>query len=91
MISKAEINSNKNDVIRVVLDEPRLYIEESLGLAMVRGEVIVNFAKDTHIQGPIELLFEGIQRFEPWRGTLLHKTNLVIKKKLTKNYDRYRI
>ncbi|KAG1124567.1 hypothetical protein G6F42_009508 [Rhizopus arrhizus] len=67
------IPSAKKEVVKVVLDEPRLYVEESLGSVMVRGEVIVNFPKDTQIQGPIELLFEGIQRFHPWplimRGT----------------------
>lgn len=60
------IPSAKKDVLKVVLDEPRLFVEESLGSVMVRGEVIVNFPKDTQIQGPIELLFEGIQRFHPW-------------------------
>lgn len=67
-ISNFKNNHNKKEVIRVVLDEPRLYVEESLGSVMVRGEVIVDFAKDTHIQGPIELLFEGIQRFQTWPG-----------------------
>ncbi|KAI8645025.1 hypothetical protein BD408DRAFT_412513 [Parasitella parasitica] len=56
----------KKEVLKVILDEPRLYVEESLGSVMVRGEVIVNFPRDTQIQGPIELLFEGIQRFQPW-------------------------
>ncbi|CAO3635461.1 unnamed protein product [Mucor hiemalis] len=56
----------KKDILRVVLDEPRLYIEETLGSIMVRGEVIVNFPKDTAIQGPIDLLFEGIQRYQTW-------------------------
>ncbi|KAI8080201.1 uncharacterized protein B0P05DRAFT_540400 [Gilbertella persicaria] len=69
---------NKNEVLRVVLDEPRIYVEESLGSVMIRGEVIVNFLKDTHIQGPIELLFEGIQRYHPWaeimRGEALGST-----------------
>jgi hypothetical protein len=60
------ITSTKKEILKVVLDEPRLYVEESLGSVMVRGEVIVNFPKDTQIQGPIELLFEGIQRFHPW-------------------------
>ncbi|CAO3701330.1 unnamed protein product [Rhizopus stolonifer] len=55
----------KND-IRVVLDEPRLFVEASLGSIMVRGEVVVHFTKDTAIQGPIELVFEGIQRFQTW-------------------------
>jgi hypothetical protein len=58
----------KNETLRVVLDEPRLYIEENLGTVMVRGEVIVNFSRDTPIQGPIELLFEGIQRYQTWPG-----------------------
>lgn len=58
----------KKDILRVVLDEPRLYIEETLGSIMVRGEVIVNFPKDTAIQGPIDLLFEGIQRYQTWPG-----------------------
>ncbi|KAL9547958.1 hypothetical protein MBANPS3_005908 [Mucor bainieri] len=61
------IPSAKKEVLKVVLDEPRLYVEESLGSVMVRGEVIVNFPKDMQIQGPIELLFEGIQRFHPWQ------------------------
>jgi hypothetical protein len=61
-------NNSKKEILRVVVDEPRLYIEESLGSVMVRGEVIVNFLKDTFIQGPIEILFEGIQRFHPWFG-----------------------
>jgi hypothetical protein len=63
-------NQPKREVLRVILDEPRLYIEESLGSVLVRGEVIVNFEKDTHIQGPIELLFEGIQRFITWPGII---------------------
>lgn len=63
-------NHQNDNVLRVVLDEPRLYLEESLGSVMVRGEVIVNFLKDTPIQGPIELLFEGIQKFETWPGSL---------------------
>jgi hypothetical protein len=61
-------NNTRKEILRVVVDEPRLYIEESLGSVMVRGEVIVNFPKDTFIQGPIEILFEGIQRFYPWAG-----------------------
>jgi hypothetical protein len=65
---KINQHNHKKEVIRVVLDEPRLYIEESLGSAMVRGEVVVNFPKDTQIEGPIELLFEGIQRFQTWPG-----------------------
>lgn len=60
-------NSNK-DAFRVILDEPRLYLRESLGSVMVRGEAIVNFSKDTYIQGNIEVIFEGIQRFHPWSG-----------------------
>lgn len=67
-ITKIKSSPNKREVIRVILDEPRLYVEESLGSVMVRGEVIINFAKDTHIQGPIELLFEGIERFQTWPG-----------------------
>lgn len=64
--SERIIPSAKKEILKVVLDEPRLFVEESLGSVMVRGEVIVNFPKDTQIQGPIELLFEGIQRFHPW-------------------------
>lgn len=64
------INNAKNEVLRVVLDEPRIYLEESLGSVMIRGEVIVNFQKDTYIQGPIDLVFEGIQRFHPWPGKI---------------------
>ncbi|KAI9482678.1 MAG: hypothetical protein EXX96DRAFT_605803 [Benjaminiella poitrasii] len=58
--------SSKRDVLRVIVDQPRLYIEESLGSTLIRGEVVCNFSKDAFIQGPIELLFEGIQRFYPW-------------------------
>lgn len=64
---------NHKDVLRVVLDQPQLYIEETLNSAMVRGEVIVNFSKDTQIQGPIELVFEGIQRYQIWPGNKLKK------------------
>lgn len=67
-LTSIKSNQPKREVLRVVLDEPRLYVEESLGSVMVRGEVIVNFSKDTQIQGPIELLFEGIQRFQTWPG-----------------------
>lgn len=68
-IKMTQTNTEK-DIIRVVLDEPRLYVEESLGSVMVRGEVIVKFPKDTHIQGPIDLIFEGIQRFQTWPGKI---------------------
>lgn len=61
--------SNK-DVLRVVLDEAQLYVEETAGSVMVRGEVVVTFTKDTPIQGPIELLFEGIQRYQTWGGKI---------------------
>ncbi|KAI7879211.1 uncharacterized protein EV154DRAFT_555422 [Mucor mucedo] len=57
---------NKKNDMRVILDEAQLYVEETSGSVMVRGEVIVNFTKDTPIQGPIELLFEGIQRYQTW-------------------------
>ncbi|ORX57566.1 hypothetical protein DM01DRAFT_1334171, partial [Hesseltinella vesiculosa] len=50
--------------LRLVLDEPVLYIEDNP--AMVRGEVIVNVAHETTIQGPIQLLFEAIQIVYPW-------------------------
>lgn len=62
---------SKREVLKVVLDEPRIYLEESLGSVMIRGEVIVNFPKDTPIHGPIELTFEGIQRFYPWPGKFI--------------------
>ncbi|KAF7724081.1 hypothetical protein EC973_001414 [Apophysomyces ossiformis] len=61
----AKLISNKNP-LSVVLDEPVLYLEDTLGSVMVRGEVIGHFTKDTAIQGPIELVFEGIQRYNPW-------------------------
>lgn len=64
------MKNNNNNTLQVVLDQPRIYLEESLGSVMVRGEVIVNFSKDTYIHGPIELVFEGIQRFHPWPGIL---------------------
>lgn len=62
----------KKDVLRVILDEPRLFLEESLGSTLIRGEVIVNFPKDTPIQGPIELVFEGTQRFHTWPGIFIN-------------------
>ncbi|KAI8981787.1 hypothetical protein BDF20DRAFT_905605 [Mycotypha africana] len=65
-LNKNSYSNNHPPVLRVVLDEPRLFVEQSIGSAMVRGEVIVNFPTDTLIQGPIELVFEGIQRFHPW-------------------------
>lgn len=64
--------THKKDVLRVILDEPRLFVEESLGSTLIRGEVIVNFSKDTPIQGPIELVFEGIQRFHTWPGIYIY-------------------
>ncbi|KAI9273267.1 hypothetical protein EDC94DRAFT_690235 [Helicostylum pulchrum] len=64
--------SNK-EVLRVVLDEAQLYVEETAGSVMVRGEVVVTFSKDTPIQGPIELLFEGIQRYQTW-GDIMNKS-----------------
>jgi hypothetical protein len=64
----SDLLHNKKDCLRIILDESKLYLDESLPSAMVRGEVIVNFAKETLIQGPIEVVFEGIQRFLPWAG-----------------------
>ncbi|KAG0183367.1 hypothetical protein DFQ28_008859 [Apophysomyces sp. BC1034] len=61
----SKLISNKKP-LSLVLDEPVLYLEDTLGSVMVRGEVIANFTKDTSIQGPIEVLFEGIQRYNPW-------------------------
>lgn len=58
----------KKDVFRLILDEPVSYLGNTTGTIIVRGEVIVNFPKDTAIQGPISLVFEGIQRYYPWRG-----------------------
>lgn len=63
---------NNKAVLRVVLDEPQLYLAETSGSFMIRGEVVVTFVKDTLIQGPIELLFEGIQRYQTWNGMLAH-------------------
>ncbi|KAI7887092.1 hypothetical protein K492DRAFT_232990 [Lichtheimia hyalospora FSU 10163] len=57
----------KKDVFRLILDEPVSYLGNTTGTIIVRGEVIVNFPKDTAIQGPISLIFEGIQRYYPWR------------------------
>ncbi|KAJ8661512.1 hypothetical protein O0I10_002778 [Lichtheimia ornata] len=57
----------KKDVFRLILDEPVSYLGNTTGTIIVRGEVIVNFPKDTAIQGPISLVFEGIQRYYPWR------------------------
>lgn len=54
--------------LRLVLDEPVAYLGNISGTILVRGDVIVNLPKDTPIQGPIELIFEGIQRYYPWSG-----------------------
>ncbi|KAG1290503.1 hypothetical protein G6F66_008592 [Rhizopus arrhizus] len=65
----SELNRSRNtkkNVLQVILDEPTLFAEKSLGSVMVRGEVVVHFSNDTPIQGPIELVFEGIQRFQTW-------------------------
>lgn len=67
---KPNIITSKREILQVVLDEPRIYLEKSLGSVMLRGEVIVNFPKDTFVQGPIKLIFEGIQRVYPWRGNM---------------------
>ena len=64
--------TTKKNYIRLVLDESVLYLGNTNGTIVVRGEVIVNFIKDTAIQGPIDLLFEGLQRFYPWRGMKLY-------------------
>ena len=71
----SELNRSKNikkNVLQVILDEPTLFAEKSLGSVMVRGEVVVHFSNDTPIQGPIELVFEGIQRFQTWPGKHIH-------------------
>ncbi|KAI9341078.1 hypothetical protein BD770DRAFT_399268 [Pilaira anomala] len=74
---------NNKAVLRVVLDEPQLYLAETSGSFMIRGEVVVTFVKDTLIQGPIELLFEGIQRYQAWNGIPnKHKAGFPIEKKL---------
>ncbi|KAL0090808.1 hypothetical protein F4703DRAFT_1790761 [Phycomyces blakesleeanus] len=62
---------NKKNPLQVVLDESVIYLEESFGSVLIRGEVIVNFEKPTPIQGPIEILFEGIQRFYPWSEIMI--------------------
>ncbi|KAI8092809.1 uncharacterized protein BX664DRAFT_294128 [Halteromyces radiatus] len=62
--------SNKKP-LRLVLDEPVLFVEDKP--AMVRGEVIVNFSNDTTIQGPIELVFEAIQTFYPWSEIMVNR------------------
>ncbi|EIE79895.1 hypothetical protein RO3G_04600 [Rhizopus delemar RA 99-880] len=54
---------------------------------MVRGEVVVHFSNDTPIQGPIELVFEGIQRFQTWPDLLA--TQLKPKSRLL-NFHCYR-
>ncbi|KAI9254260.1 hypothetical protein BY458DRAFT_481034 [Sporodiniella umbellata] len=72
-ITEFKYPCSKKNEIRVVLDQPRLFVEESLGSVMVRGEVIVDFLKDTSIQGPIELVFEGIQRYHTWPEIMRHR------------------
>ncbi|KAI8350385.1 hypothetical protein BD560DRAFT_450133 [Blakeslea trispora] len=63
--------NKESEVLKVILDEPRIYVNDLLGSAIVRGEVVANFPKDLRIQGPIELAFEGIQRYHPWPGEAL--------------------
>lgn len=58
----------KSNPLQIILDECTAYLGDPSGRVVVRGEVIVNFSKDTPIQGPIELVFEGIQRYHPWKG-----------------------
>ncbi|KAI9022906.1 hypothetical protein CLU79DRAFT_751227 [Phycomyces nitens] len=65
------ILSDKKSPLRLVLDESVIYLEESFGSLLIRGEAIVNFDKPTPIQGPIEILFKGIQRFYPWNDLLI--------------------
>ncbi|KAI8978930.1 hypothetical protein BDB01DRAFT_843995 [Pilobolus umbonatus] len=77
------MNSRKNEVLQVILDEPRLYIEESLGSVMIRGEVVVCFEKPTYIEGFIDLLFEGIQTYYPTKEEMkLKKLSSSIETKL---------
>ena len=66
------LNPGRNSVFSVVLDEPTLYLGKSTGTKVIRGEVIVNFTKDTAIQGPIALVFQGVQTYYPWRGKSYH-------------------
>ncbi|OBZ90377.1 hypothetical protein A0J61_01573 [Choanephora cucurbitarum] len=73
-LSNSMLTNKRPEVLKVVLDEPRIYVNDLLGSAMVRGEVITNFPKDIYIQGPIELVFEGIQRYHPWPGEALGST-----------------
>ncbi|KAI8147584.1 hypothetical protein BJV82DRAFT_508306 [Fennellomyces sp. T-0311] len=61
------LSLGRNNVLSVVLDEPTLYLGKSTGNKVIRGEVIVNFTKDTAIQGPIALVFRGVQTYYPWR------------------------
>ncbi|KAI8374168.1 uncharacterized protein BYT42DRAFT_599294 [Radiomyces spectabilis] len=73
MNNMANLLLHKKCPLQLILDEQVLYLEDSLESVMVRGEVIVSFPKDTHIQGPIELLFEGIQRFIPWPAIMVNR------------------
>ncbi|KAI9318097.1 hypothetical protein BX666DRAFT_1934741 [Dichotomocladium elegans] len=65
----------KKDVFRLVLDEPVAHLGNLDGTVVIRGEVIVNFSKDTAIQGAIKLIFEGIQRYYPWREIMEKSTS----------------
>jgi hypothetical protein len=67
MSSSISINSNKEQ-LRLLVDQRIIYTRDSLGSVMIRGEVIVNFPKDTMIVGTIQLVFEGIQRYYTWPG-----------------------
>ncbi|KAI9497345.1 hypothetical protein BDB00DRAFT_620187 [Zychaea mexicana] len=60
----------KKNCLRLVLDEPVSFLGNTNGTIIVRGEVIVHFINDTAIQGPIDLVFEGLQRYYPWKDIM---------------------
>lgn len=68
-------NSSRDEVLRVIPDEIRIYLDDSLGFALVRGEVISKFTKETYIRGPIELAFERVERLLPYTSN-----SIVLKK-----------
>lgn len=58
----------RNRLFRLILDEPVIYLGDTIGTSMVRGEVMVNFEQQTRIHGPIQLVFSGAQIVYPWKG-----------------------
>ncbi|KAI8884033.1 hypothetical protein K501DRAFT_248590 [Backusella circina FSU 941] len=69
-MSSSISTTNNKEQLRLLVDQRIIYTRDSLGSVMIRGEVIVNFPKDTMIVGTMQLVFEGIQRYYTWPGII---------------------